>query len=177
VTKSKAVGDGVITEDSQYVVARLAGNFPRHRVKCQLLLSDFKQNLNGLTISVELARINVHSNPLYRSVILQLLLLAYRRKDCFKEALWRSVNASKNINCTYQRVRLQVLTLTNMKCRIGACPRRLYLHSFITGAYSQGYTFGLPFRGFLIRHIQTHGRSPLDEWSARRRDLYLHRTT
>jgi hypothetical protein len=26
-------------------------------------------------------------------------------------------------------------------------------------------------------HIQTHGRTPLDEWSARRRDLYLHRTT
>jgi hypothetical protein len=34
-----------------------------------------------------------------------------------------------------------------------------------------------PFRGFLITHIQTHGRTPLDEWSARRRDLYLHRTT
>jgi hypothetical protein len=34
-----------------------------------------------------------------------------------------------------------------------------------------------PFRSFLITHIQTHGRAPLDEWSARRRDLYLHRTT
>jgi hypothetical protein len=31
--------------------------------------------------------------------------------------------------------------------------------------------------GFLISHIQTHGRTPLDERSARRRDLYLHRTT
>jgi hypothetical protein len=31
--------------------------------------------------------------------------------------------------------------------------------------------------GFLITHIQTHGRTPLDEWSARRRGLYLHRTT
>jgi hypothetical protein len=50
------------------------------------------------------------------------------------------------------------------------------LHSF-TGAYSPGWTFGLPFWGFLITHIQTHGRTPLDEWSARRRDLYLHRTT
>jgi hypothetical protein len=29
----------------------------------------------------------------------------------------------------------------------------------------------------LITHIQIHGRTPLDEWSARRRDLYLHRTT
>jgi hypothetical protein len=26
-------------------------------------------------------------------------------------------------------------------------------------------------------HIQTHGRTPLYEWSARRKDLYLHRTT
>jgi hypothetical protein len=26
-------------------------------------------------------------------------------------------------------------------------------------------------------HTQTHGRTPLDEWSAGRRDLYLHRTT
>jgi hypothetical protein len=34
-----------------------------------------------------------------------------------------------------------------------------------------------PFRGFLMTHIQTHGRTPLDEWSARRRGLYLHRTT
>jgi hypothetical protein len=25
--------------------------------------------------------------------------------------------------------------------------------------------------------IKTHGRTPLDEWSACRRDLYLHRTT
>jgi hypothetical protein len=31
--------------------------------------------------------------------------------------------------------------------------------------------------GFLWSHIQTHGRTPLDEGSARRRDLYLHRTT
>jgi hypothetical protein len=50
------------------------------------------------------------------------------------------------------------------------------IHSF-TGAYSPGRTFGLPFRGFLFTHIQTHGRTPLDEWSARRRNLYLHRTT
>jgi hypothetical protein len=50
------------------------------------------------------------------------------------------------------------------------------LHSF-TGAYSPGWTFGLPFRWFLITHIQTRGRTPLDEWSARRRGLYLHRTT
>jgi hypothetical protein len=40
-------------------------------------------------------------------------------------------------------------------------------------------TFGHPFWGFLITHthIQTHGRTPLDEWSAHCRDLYLHRTT
>jgi hypothetical protein len=36
------------------------------------------------------------------------------------------------------------------------------IHSF-TGAYSPRWTFGLPFRGFLITHIQTHGRTPLDE--------------
>jgi hypothetical protein len=36
------------------------------------------------------------------------------------------------------------------------------IHSF-TDAYSPGWTFGLPFRGFLIAHIQTHGRTPLDE--------------
>jgi hypothetical protein len=50
------------------------------------------------------------------------------------------------------------------------------IHSF-AGAYSPGWTIGLPFRGFLITHIQIHGRTPLDELSARRRDLYLHRTT
>jgi hypothetical protein len=32
-----------------------------------------------------------------------------------------------------------------------------------TGAYSPGWTFGLPFQGFLITHIQTYGRTPLDE--------------
>jgi hypothetical protein len=42
------------------------------------------------------------------------------------------------------------------------------LNFFPTGAYSPGRSFGLPFRGFLITHIQTHGRTPLDEWSARR---------
>jgi hypothetical protein len=49
----------------------------------------------------------------------------------------------------------------------------------LTGAYSPGWTLGLPFRGFLITHthIQTHGRTPLDELSALRRGLYLHRTT
>jgi hypothetical protein len=31
--------------------------------------------------------------------------------------------------------------------------------------------------GFLIPHNYTHGRIPLDEWSARRRGLYVHRTT
>jgi hypothetical protein len=51
-----------------------------------------------------------------------------------------------------------------------------FTHSF-TGSYSPGRTFGLPVRGFLMTHIQTHGRTPLDEWSARRRDLYLHGTT
>jgi hypothetical protein len=48
--------------------------------------------------------------------------------------------------------------------------------SFIS-AYSPGWTFGLPFRGFLITHIQTHGRTPLYELSARLRDFYLQRTT
>jgi hypothetical protein len=51
-----------------------------------------------------------------------------------------------------------------------------FYYSF-TGAYSPGRIFGFPFQGFLITHIQTHGRTPLDEGSARRRDLYLHRTT
>jgi hypothetical protein len=51
-----------------------------------------------------------------------------------------------------------------------------HVHSF-TGAYSPGRTFGLRFRCFLITHIQTHGRTPPDEWSARRRDRCLHRTT
>jgi hypothetical protein len=34
-----------------------------------------------------------------------------------------------------------------------------------------------PFRVSVITHKKTHGRTALDEWSARRRDLYLHRTT
>jgi hypothetical protein len=63
------------------------------------------------------------------------------------------------------------------KARVWACLKRYQskFHSF-TGAYSPGWTFGLPF-GVSWSHIQTHGRTPLDEWSARRRDLYLHRTT
>jgi hypothetical protein len=36
------------------------------------------------------------------------------------------------------------------------------IHS-VTSAYSPGWTFGLPFWGSLITHIQTHGRTPLDE--------------
>jgi hypothetical protein len=35
----------------------------------------------------------------------------------------------------------------------------------------------LPFWGFSITHNYTNGRTPLDKWSARRRGLYLHRTT
>jgi hypothetical protein len=51
------------------------------------------------------------------------------------------------------------------------------IHSF-TGAYSPRWTFDLPFRGFSDHtHNYTHGRTPLDEWSARRRGLYLHRIT
>jgi hypothetical protein len=47
-----------------------------------------------------------------------------------------------------------------------------------TGAYSPGWTFGLPFRGFCDHTpLDTHGRTSLDEWSARRRGLYLHRTS
>jgi hypothetical protein len=52
----------------------------------------------------------------------------------------------------------------------------VFINSF-TDACSPGWTFGLPFRGFFITHIQRHGRTPLDDLSARRRDLYLHRTT
>jgi hypothetical protein len=52
----------------------------------------------------------------------------------------------------------------------------LLLLLLFTGAYSPGRTFGLPF-GVSWSHTQTHGRTPLDEWSARRRDLYLHRKT
>jgi hypothetical protein len=36
-------------------------------------------------------------------------------------------------------------------------------HDSFTATYSPGRTFGLPFRGFLITHIETHGRTPLDE--------------
>jgi hypothetical protein len=51
-------------------------------------------------------------------------------------------------------------------------------HSF-RGAYSPLGIFGLPFRGFVSTHthIRTHGRTPVDEWSAHCRGLYLHRTT
>jgi hypothetical protein len=36
----------------------------------------------------------------------------------------------------------------------------------------------LPLLRFLNhKQLDTHGRTPLDEWSARRRGLYLHRTT
>jgi hypothetical protein len=38
----------------------------------------------------------------------------------------------------------------------------LSVHS-LTGAYSPGRSFGLPFRDLLITHIQIHGRTPLDD--------------
>jgi hypothetical protein len=41
--------------------------------------------------------------------------------------------------------------------------RRLPYYFSFTSAYSPGWTFGLPFLGFLITHIQTRGKTPLDE--------------
>jgi hypothetical protein len=56
---------------------------------------------------------------------------------------------------------------------------RPFIHSFIhsQALIVQDSPLASLFRGFLITHIQIHGRTPLDEWSARRRDLYLRRTT
>jgi hypothetical protein len=73
------------------------------------------------------------------------------------------------VSCLLQSYEKDALLRGDMRCA-------RHFHSF-TGAYSPGWTFGLPFRGFLITYIQTNGRTPLDEWSARRRDLNLHRTT
>jgi hypothetical protein len=49
-----------------------------------------------------------------------------------------------------------------------------FIHSFSCNSYLEHKA---PFGVSVITHIQTHGRTPLDEWSARRRELYLHRTT
>jgi hypothetical protein len=90
--------------------------------------------------------------------------------------MWRSLHRAVELECS----RLRSESLEPNYCGflhiITTCPSSFIVHSS-TGAYSPGWTFGLPFGGFLITHIQTHGRTPLDEWSALRRDLYLHRRT
>jgi hypothetical protein len=75
-----------------------------------------------------------------------------------------------NIVCDERCITSQCSSACNRKER--QMPRYIF-----TGAYSRGWTFGLHFRSFLITHIQTRGRTPLDELLARRRGLYLHRTT
>jgi hypothetical protein len=83
------------------------------------------------------------------------------------------MDKNKSLNCGNQRAYCSSPRRYMSKRNHGGI---ISIHSF-TGAYSPRWTFGLPFRCFLITHIQTHGRTPLDEWSASRRDLYLHRTT
>jgi hypothetical protein len=50
-------------------------------------------------------------------------------------------------------------------------------HLYFRGATAPNRPGPPPYRGFTLtfRHT-THGRTPLDEWSARRRDLYLDNT-
>jgi hypothetical protein len=48
---------------------------------------------------------------------------------------------------------------------------------FIHFPFVPNLEYRAPFRGFCDHTYMTHGRTPLDEWSARRRGLYLHRTT
>jgi hypothetical protein len=52
-----------------------------------------------------------------------------------------------------------------------------HLISSIQLRYSPTLTLDSSFEISYSHTIKTHGRTPLDEWSARRRGLYLHRTT
>jgi hypothetical protein len=52
----------------------------------------------------------------------------------------------------------------------------LYVHPS-NGSTDQIGPWPPPLRFLNHTQLDTHGRTPLDEWSARRRDLYLHRTT
>jgi hypothetical protein len=45
------------------------------------------------------------------------------------------------------------------------------IYFFSNGTTAHAETYPLVYSGFLITHIQTHGRTPVDELSARRRDL------
>jgi hypothetical protein len=78
--------------------------------------------------------------------------------------------------CKFVQVYTENEFLRNMHSLISHSFIHSFIHSF-TGAYSPGWNFGLPFGVSVITHIQTHGRTPLDEWSGRRRGLYQHRTT
>jgi hypothetical protein len=91
------------------------------------------------------------------------------RKDLALWIIQQQTHANLVLNNSFrERISARVTDSSNKAVK--------FIHSF-TDACSPGWTFGLHFRGFLITHIQTHGRTPLDEWSDRRRGLYLHRTT
>jgi hypothetical protein len=52
----------------------------------------------------------------------------------------------------------------------------LFIYLFYLGLFLTTDVFPQPFRFSWSHTIYTYGRTPLDEWPARRRGLYLHRT-
>jgi hypothetical protein len=67
-----------------------------------------------------------------------------------------------------------------LKRRLSSTRLQAVIHPSIhpsNGSTAQIGPWPPPFWGFLFIHNWTHGRTPLDEWTARRRGLYLHRTT
>jgi hypothetical protein len=72
------------------------------------------------------------------------------------------------------------LTTLHLPCRLSAyslirnLPNPIFIHSFSCSSQLEHRApFGVP----VITQINTHRKAPLDEWPARRRGLYLHRTT
>jgi hypothetical protein len=58
---------------------------------------------------------------------------------------------------------------------VSRTPSNLFAHFFFKARQPLGGPGRLVYRGFAITHFRhtTVGRTPLDEWPARRRDLYL----
>jgi hypothetical protein len=65
----------------------------------------------------------------------------------------------------------------HLNCWPGSQGKNVFVTDLIHFPVGSQLKHRASFRVSVISHTQTHGRTPLDEWSARRRDLYLHWTT
>jgi hypothetical protein len=113
------------------------------------------RSLINVFITARICTTWIHIQPVYLiSVLILSCLLLVRLCLLILEVTFAECSHSLKCDLTMNAIEMFRVEI------VGGC--FTFIHSF-TGAYSPGWTFGLPFRGFLITHIQTHGRTPLDE--------------